>query len=180
MRVEPVERLYEGRRGARRYLLTWDLPETEDLVQEALLQVARRWRRVRSMQHPRAYARRVLINLAIDGHGRRTRRKDELNSDEGLLDGVDEAAARAVGVIDRASEFRWALAALPRQQRAVVVLRYWEDLPETEVAALLGCSVGTVKSTASRGVARLRQVMSRTDTSAPGSLASGSNERRTT
>ena len=144
------------------YLMTWDLPETEDLVQETLLQVARRWKRVRSMDHPAAYARRILVNLVIDG----------------AVDGyVDDAAARALDGIDATAEFRWALSALSRQQRAVIVLRYWEDLPEAEVAELLACSVGTVKSTASRGAARLREVLGRNEHSLPQFSSSATNAR---
>jgi RNA polymerase sigma-70 factor (sigma-E family) len=142
------------------YLMTGDLAETEDLVQETLLRVARRWRRVRTMDHPAAYARRILVNLVIDGHERRRRRADELDSAGDADDGgTDESAARALRVIDARSEFRLALSALTPRQRAVVVLRYWEDLSEAQVAEVLDCSVGTVKSTASRGVARLRQVL---------------------
>ncbi len=62
------------------HLITWDAGEAEDLVQECLIRVARRWTRVRRMQQPLAYARRVLINLAVDGAGRRTRRRRELGS----------------------------------------------------------------------------------------------------
>jgi RNA polymerase sigma-70 factor (sigma-E family) len=146
------------------YLMTWDLSETEDLVQEALLRVARRWNRVRSMEHPQAYARRILVNLVIDGHEHRKRRRDELEVDEGVFDGyVDHTATRVWRRADAASEFRWALAALTRRQRAVIVLRYWEDMSEAEVAELLGCSIGTVKSTASRGAARLREALRNSD-----------------
>jgi RNA polymerase sigma-70 factor (sigma-E family) len=144
------------------YLMTWDLAETEDLVQETLLRVARRWSRVESMDHPFAYARRILVNLVIDGRTRRERRRHELALDEdGVGDGrVDHGAGRGFDGIDDAAEFRWALATLPRRQRVVIVLRYWEDLPEAEVAEILGCSPGTVKSTASRGMARLRVLLS--------------------
>ena len=146
------------------YLMTCDLSETEDLVQETLLRTARRWNRVRSMDHPAAYARRILVNLVIDGQERRERRKNELDSSNGALEEyADETATRAIRGIDARSDFRLALATLPPQQRAVIVLRYWKDLPETEVARLLGCSVGTVKSTASRGLARLRAALNFND-----------------
>src|ERR1022692_4612946 len=120
------------------YLMTWYLPETEDLVQETLLQVARRWKRVRSMDHPAAYARRILVNLVIDGKEGRKRRRNELDSSNGALEEyADETANRVIRGIDARSDFRLALATLPPQQRALIVLRYWEDLPETEVAGLL-------------------------------------------
>ncbi|HUA69419.1 MAG TPA: sigma factor, partial [Solirubrobacteraceae bacterium] len=60
------------------YLIVWDLPEAEDLVQETLLKVAGRWHRVRRMEHPASYARRILVNLALSGSDRRNRRRREL------------------------------------------------------------------------------------------------------
>ena len=80
------------------YLVVWDPVEAEDLVQECLLAVARRWPRVRRMDHPHAYARRVLINLALDGAQRRTRRRQELVGDGApptLAAAPDESSARA-------------------------------------------------------------------------------------
>jgi RNA polymerase sigma-70 factor (sigma-E family) len=140
------------------YLVVWDLPEAEDLVQETLLRVAKRWPRVRSMDHPIAYARRILLNLALDGAQRRSRRRAELNGSE-LADRADERSRRALGRIDNHADVVSALATLPPRQRAALVLRYFLDLPEAEVAAALGCSVGTVKSTVSRGLARLEQTL---------------------
>jgi RNA polymerase sigma-70 factor (sigma-E family) len=163
------------------YLMTCDLSETEDLVQETLLRTARRWNRVRSMDHPAAYARRILVNLVIDGKEGRKRRRNELDSSNGALEEyADETANRVIRGIDARSDFRLALATLPPQQRAVIVLRYWEDLPETEVAGLLGCSVGTVKSTASRGLARLRAALNFNDHPVSYVTASANDRRRTT
>jgi RNA polymerase sigma-70 factor (sigma-E family) len=144
------------------YLMAWDLAEAEDLVQETLLRVARRWTRVRSMDHPAAYARRILVNLAIDGAERRARRNGELDLADAppLADHADKRAERELGAVDTQAELLAALAQLPVRQRAVIVLRYWEDLPEAEVAVILGCSAGTVKSTASRGLVRLREALS--------------------
>jgi RNA polymerase sigma-70 factor (sigma-E family) len=138
------------------YLVAWDLAEAEDLVQESLLKVARRWPRVRAMDHPVAYARRILVNLALDGAERRSRHRRELDG-QPVQERADEASSRDLGRIDTQSELHAALATLPPRQRAVLVLRYFVDLPEAEVAATLGCSIGTVKSTASRGLARLEQ-----------------------
>jgi RNA polymerase sigma-70 factor (sigma-E family) len=141
------------------YLLVGDLAEAEDLVQECFLRVARRWPRVRGMDHPGAYARRILVNLALDGSKRRSRWRDELASRDGQRpEGyAGEVAASDAGVAN--SELTAALAALPPRQRAVLVLRYFEDLSEAQVAVVLDCSVGTVKSTASRALARLRQTL---------------------
>lgn len=143
------------------YLIVWDLAEAEDLVQECLLRVARRWPRVRSMDHPGAYARRILVNLALDGAKRRARRRRELEPLDGLPSEarVDEAAAHELRTLAAKAELLDVLGTLPPRQRAVLVLRYFEDLSEVQVAEILGCSRGTVKSTTSRGLARLRDVL---------------------
>ena len=151
------------------YLMTGDPRDAEDLVQETFLRVARRWDQVRSMDHPTAYARRILINLALRDADRRTRHKAELAPPPAGIE-ADQEAARALREIDDLAEFRWALTQLPARQRAVLVLRYWADLPVGQVADILGCSAGTVKSTASRAAARLAQILTR-DEPAPESAA---------
>jgi RNA polymerase sigma-70 factor (sigma-E family) len=137
------------------HLMTGDAADAEDLVQETLLRVARRWKRVRSMDHPAAYARRVLVNLVLHDADRRSRLRTELRPRDDAAEAADESAAQALLEVDDLAEFRWALARLPARQRAVLVLRYWADLPVAEVADILRCSEGTVKSTASRAAARL-------------------------
>ena len=129
------------------YLIVWDLEEAEDLVQETLLRVARRWPRVRRMDQPVAYARRILVNLAIDDATRRSRRLRELEPPDGapLEAQADEAAAGVFGAFDARAELLGALAVLPPRQRAVLVLRYFEDLSEAQTAQALDCSTGTVK-----------------------------------
>lgn len=141
------------------YLMTGDAADAEDLVQEAFVRIARRWHRVRSMKRPAAYARRALVNLALDGARRRSKLRAELDAPEGGAEHADETAARALREVDDLAEFRWALAQVPPGQRAVLVLRYWEDLAVAEVAEILGCSAGTVKSAASRGTARLASIL---------------------
>ena len=141
------------------YLMTGDGKDAEDLTQETLLRVARRWNRVRSMDHPVAYARRILINLLLRDAGRRTRQRTELQPHEWAAASADESATRALREIEDLAEFRWALAQLPVRQRAVLVLRYWADLPVAEVADILDCSEGTVTSTASRAAARLGEIL---------------------
>jgi RNA polymerase sigma-70 factor (sigma-E family) len=141
------------------YLMTGDVRDAEDLVQETFLRVARRWDQVRVMDNPAAYARRILINLVLRGAGRRSRQKAELGSDGGGIEAADEGAARALREVDDLAEFCWALGQLPARQRAVLVLRYWADLSVAEVADILGCSAGTVKSTASRAAARLAEAI---------------------
>jgi RNA polymerase sigma-70 factor (sigma-E family) len=146
------------------YLISCDESEAEDLVQECLVRVAKRWRRVQTMDLPAAYARRILVNLAIDGGRAQTRRRQELGRNGhdaellpfGLVDNQAEAAFDAVP--DRALLLD-ALRRLAPQQRAVIVLRYFNDLSEAETAKLLGCSIGTVKSSAARGLERLRDIV---------------------
>src|SRR5271165_4996425 len=116
------------------YLIVGDLQEAEDLVQETLLKVASRWPRVRRMEHPVAYARRMLVNLALSGAGSRTRRRRELVG-EALPDRASDAGGSST--IDAQDELMRALAGLPPRQRAVLVLRYFLDLPEAEVAAAM-------------------------------------------
>jgi RNA polymerase sigma-70 factor (sigma-E family) len=135
------------------YLIVWDLPEAEDLVQETLFKVARRWPKVSRMEHPAAYARRIVVNLALDGSAKRSRRQAELSAAR-----PGESAAPTLP-LDTHDELHAALLALPPRQRAVLVLRYYLDLPEAEVAATLECSLGTVKSTASRALARLERAL---------------------
>jgi RNA polymerase sigma-70 factor (sigma-E family) len=150
--------------GLRRtaYLLSWDAQEADDLVQLAWTTVARHWPRVSRMASPLAYARRVLTNAAIDGQTVRTRRRQELVAS--VADGrelADHGADRDLHAVDDRADLRAALGRLTPRQRAVLVLRHWDDLPEQEVAELLGCSVGTVKSTASRALVQLRTTLAR-------------------
>ena len=143
------------------FMMTGDGGATEDLVQETFIRIARRWDRVQSMDHPLAYAQRVLVNLAVDEAERRSRQRAELAPQAGGSEPADQTATSAFREIEDVAEFRWALARPSPRERAVLVLRYWDDLPTAEVAAILGCSAGTVKSTASRGAARLAGILAR-------------------
>ena len=113
------------------------------------------------MEHPKAYARQVLVNLALDGSRRRHRHRSELDlrNRPAIEERRDEAAAGALGMVEITSELIDALGALAPRQRATLVLRYFADLSEAQVAEVLGCSVGTVKSTTSRALHRLRAVL---------------------
>lgn len=142
------------------YLITWDAAEAEDLVQECLLKLARRWPRVRSMERPAAYAQRILVNLALDGAGGRARRRQELaHEPQEALNRLERPARDLLTGLETRAELLDALARLTPRQRAVLVLRYFNDLTEAQTAEALGCSPGTVKSNTSRGLARLRQVL---------------------
>ena len=137
------------------YLIVWDEGEAEDVVQECLLKVARRWPRVRRMEQPQAYARRILVNLALDGARRRAQRRRELEpGTPPILSAIDP-----LQTLETRAELLQALGQLHERQRAVLVLRYFNDLTEAQVADVLGCSPGTVKSSASRGLARLREAL---------------------
>jgi RNA polymerase sigma-70 factor (sigma-E family) len=159
------------------YLVAWDFAEAEDLVQDCLFQIARRWPRVRKMEHRAAYARTVLIHLALDGGRRRSRRRAELGpAAAGLIsEREDEAAVRVLGRVDASTDLLRALGELAPRQRVALVLRYFEDLSEAQVATVMGCSVGTVKSTTSRALDRLREAMEQ-----PDGLATHANAPTTT
>ena len=161
------------------FLMTGNAKDAEDLVQETLLRVARRWNRVRSMDHPAAYARRILINLVLHDAARRARQRTELQPHQGAVEPADDSAARALREVDDQAEFRWALARLPARQRAVLVLRYWSDLPVAEVADILGCTEGTVTSTASRAAARLAEILAHDSPPTTGPAAPQSMKGRT-
>ena len=129
------------------WLLTGDADLAAELVQEALVKTYLAWRRVRHGEAS-AYARRVLVNLNID----RWRRRPATPSED-----LDRAVpSNAEEVIDDRDEVVRMLATLPPQQRRVIVLRYYNDLSEADVADHLSISVGAVKSAASRGLATLR------------------------
>jgi RNA polymerase sigma-70 factor (sigma-E family) len=135
------------------YLMVGDLHEAEDLVQEALFKIASRWPRVCRMDNPVAYTRRILVNLALHGSSKRSRNRAELKATPPA-----ETAPNAAH-LDIHDELFDALAALPPRQRAALVLRYFLELPESEVAAALRCSLGTVKSSTSRGLRRLDETL---------------------
>jgi len=132
------------------YRLTGDRAESEDLAQEALARAYLRWRKVAA--YDEAWVARVTTNLAI-GRWRRHGRV--------VVSGPGEQAFAAPGAegadpLDRIELVR-VLRSLPRRQREAVALRYLADLPEAEVAEVLGCSVGAVKQHTHRGLAALRR-----------------------
>jgi RNA polymerase sigma-70 factor (sigma-E family) len=136
------------------WLLTggdWAL--AEDLVQTALSEVWKRWDRISGMEAPDAYAHKVMVNTFLRWRGRRW--TGEIASGRIPETG---AVAGGFGQVDTRESLRWALRELTARQRAVITLRYFEDRSEAETAAIMGCSVGTVKSQSAKALARLRHV----------------------
>ncbi|KAB2352268.1 SigE family RNA polymerase sigma factor [Actinomadura rudentiformis] len=132
------------------YVLTGDQHAAEDLLQTVLAKTAARWRHIR--ENPEAYVRRAMYNEQVSRWRRRGR--------EATVEKPPERAGRDLtGDVDLRLSLREALLALPPRKRAVLVLRYFEDLPESQVADILGCSVGTVRSQAHRALARLRELV---------------------
>ncbi len=132
-------------------LLTGDQGHAEELLQDSLVKVYERWRRLVKRDDPHAYLRRVITNNHIS-MWRRRRRED-------LVADVPDRAGREVPADPHADGLRHALLALPPRQRAVIVLRHYEDLSERDIARLLGCSIGTVKSQHARGMVKLRDLV---------------------
>ncbi|WP_329566242.1 SigE family RNA polymerase sigma factor [Kitasatospora sp. NBC_01266] len=131
------------------FLLAGEQHAGEDLVQQTLERAYAAWGRVKRADDPYAYVRRILFNE----HARRFRRR----APEQSVTAVPERAGQdGYAQLDARSALLGALGALPPRQRQAVVLRYWEDLSESQVAACMGCSVGTVKSQAAKGIAKLR------------------------
>lgn len=137
------------------YLLTGSRAAGEDLVQTALFKTYRRWPRLHERDDPVAYVRKTMVNTHISW----TRR---LASRELLFAEPPEQILLDESPGERLDLWR-AVAALPPRMRAVLVLRFYEDLSEIVTARVLGCSAGTVKSQTSRGLARLRQVLDTSD-----------------
>lgn len=135
------------------YLLCGDWHRAEDLAQTALAKLYVAWPRLNRGGQVDAYARKIVVRAAIDDSRRWFRRT------ETVMGAVPDIEATGVPGVDDVIDVRRALAALPPGQRAAVVLRYWEDLPIAETAELLGCSEGTVKSQAAKGLAALRRLL---------------------
>lgn len=134
---------------ARAFLLTGSRSDAQDLVQETLARCCLAWRRG-AADDPDAYALRVMINLSKTMWYRRRARE----SAERLL--PRESAVDETAQLDLKDAVWKALATLPIRQRLTLVLRYYEDMSETQVAAALGVSVGTVRSQTARALQRLR------------------------
>ena len=134
------------------YLLSRDRHQAQDLVQEALCKTHRRWNRV---DQPEAYVRRAILNDFLSW--RRRRASGELVTDELPEPSGARSGGHATANADRDAMWQL-LARLPRQQRAVLVLRFYEDLDDSTIAGYLNCSQATVRAHASKALARLRSL----------------------
>jgi RNA polymerase sigma-70 factor (sigma-E family) len=151
---EPSFREYVATRSASllrmAYLLTHNRADAEDLVQAALAKAYQAWDRIEDRGAVDGYVRRAMVNTHISWW--RRRRVEEYPTD----DIPEQAVADHAGDSELQDTLRRAIERLPRRMRAAVVLRYYEDMSEAEIADVLGVSQGTVKSTVSRAVAKLR------------------------
>ncbi len=139
------------------YLLVGNRDDAEDLLQNVLAKVYRHWDRVASVEQPDAYVRRMMVNES-NSRWRRVLRRLETPSSH-VLEVLDPPGAVSPDPTLGIDLWRH-VQTLPRQQRAAVVLRYYEDLTEAQTAEILECSVGTVKSHTSRAISALRSRMS--------------------
>lgn len=131
------------------WLLSGDPHSAEDLVQEALERMYVKWSRLKADDNPTAYARRIVVNLHTD---RWRRRRREVLTEEPITEGLAEGTSHHIDLVR-------ALQELPAREREVVVLRHYADMSEQATAAALGVSLGTVKSSGSRGLVKLRELL---------------------
>jgi len=134
------------------YVLTGDQHAAEDLLQTALTRAAAHWGRVRNS--PEAYLRKIMYREQVSLWRRRSRRPETVMAEPPERSADDQLAG-----VDSRLALRQALLALPPGKRVVLVLRYLEDLPEEQVAATLGCSVGTVRSQSHKAIRQLRSML---------------------
>jgi RNA polymerase sigma-70 factor (sigma-E family) len=169
--TEEVKVTYEEFARARlatlaRYalMLTGDHHSAEDLVQETMVRAQLNWRKVSKADAPERYVKRMMVNLFIDWQRGSWWKRVLVRADAGSGVRVPDASE---GTADR-DEIWQALTRLPRQQRAALVLRYYEDLPDAEIAEALGCTVGTARGYVSKALTALRARLT------PGLIAGGS------
>lgn len=146
------------------YLVIGDRDRAADAVQDALVVACQRWRRIVAHGSPDAYLRRCVVN-ADTTRWRRFLRREQLAPDPTLY-GTQETGADTAGKVVL-EDAMWSLCLrLPPRQRAAIVLRYYDDYPDAEIAAVLGCSTSTVRSQIHRGLATLRDKIRATEEAA--------------
>jgi RNA polymerase sigma-70 factor (sigma-E family) len=132
--------------------LAGDPHTAEDVVQDVLIKAQPRWARIRELDVPDAYLRKMIVNELLSARRRVTAaiRRERVQRPVPVEDGADV-------VVQRAAVLQ-VIRGLPARQRIVIALRYYEDMADGDIAALMGCTVGTVRSQASRALAKLREV----------------------
>lgn len=148
------------------YLPTGHPQDAEDLVQAALVDALRHWRRVETSGAPDAYVRRVLVNRHLTGRRRRWHGERATDFTDPAYT-VHPATPDLSGQVDDRDELLGLISTLPPRGRAVIVLRYFEDLSDEQIAQTLGIAASSVRATASRALATLRTAISTTPTGAP-------------
>jgi len=144
-------RMRELRRTA--FLLCGDWHHADDVVQTVLTKLYLNWTKVQQRDRLDAYVRTMLVRATFDRRRKLSWRREVSSA------ALPEAPSRASGNVEDRLLLFDALAKMPPRQRAVVVLRFWEDLDVAETAAVLDCSQGTVKSQSARGLAKLRELL---------------------
>jgi RNA polymerase sigma-70 factor (sigma-E family) len=137
-------------------VLTADRGLAEDVVQEVLIRAAKRWDKLDRLDHPELYVRKMIVNEYLSW-----RRRSWRSLPRGSADEVDDRVTPDhAGQLAERDALLAELGKLPRRQRAVLVLRYYQGLSDTEIADVLGCKPGTVRGYASRALAALRVELS--------------------
>lgn len=159
---DPESRDFESYAAARQhhlyrtaYLLCGDRDRAQDLVQTTLVALLRSWHKARLAENPDAYAKKALVRAFL-AEQRTLRRSVTAHA---ILRTEPRASAAAADPAELRLVVLEALRALPPKPRTMVILRYWEDLSVEETAAVLGCSIGNVKSQCSRSLAKLRELL---------------------
>jgi RNA polymerase sigma-70 factor (sigma-E family) len=132
-------------------MLSGSVHSAEDLVQTVFTRAHRRWNRIGALEHPEAYLRTMVVNEYLSW------RRLLKNREVPLAEPVEQPTTEDISARQAQRDATWQLlSGLPRKQRAVLVLRYYEDLPDSEIANVLGITPGTVRSNAARALATLR------------------------
>lgn len=150
--IQALYREQAQRLGRLAFLLTGDSEQAQDLVQEAFTRLFSRWRAVKNANALESYLRRTIVNLAHKTWRKSSNERSYLQ--RGQSRELDVSAGQPD--LETREQLRQLLEALPFRQQAAIVLRYYEDLPEQEIAKALGCPLGTVKSSLSRGLQAMK------------------------
>jgi RNA polymerase sigma-70 factor (sigma-E family) len=160
LRGVTFEEFVSARLGALvRYatVVTWDPHLAEDITQDVLVRVHAKWSRIGALDAPEQYIKRMVVNDFLSWRRRRAARVVPLSPE--LLGQVMRAGPDSATQTDERDAMQRLIAALPRQQRAAIALRFYEDLPDEEIAEYLGCRPVTVRTHIARALATLRAAL---------------------